>query len=240
MLSCAGMVGTAQTRLCPPYEIHFSSNKRGFAISRRDSPEVCYRISLALQNREGAGKVGCALHPRSRVQWCRGRRHTSIQVQRRHPTFPAQWFKAYTCSPRRSGFACHRRQRNCFRRLDANPEAVRPTRFRPYALASSVSRAATSTAAHPYVRDVRETPLRVERDGHRYEVICLFGKAEYFFARGLTRVRVIRTDLRVGSFLLNLLNKWFIAHGLFDEELLCRTPMDAPVSSRRVDPASQS
>ena len=41
-----------------------------FAISRRLSPEVCYRSFTLLI--EGAGKAGCALHPRSRVQ-CSGR-----------------------------------------------------------------------------------------------------------------------------------------------------------------------
>jgi hypothetical protein len=40
---------------------------------------------------EGAGNAGCAPHPRSRVQNGFYKTHTSIQVQRRHPTFPAQW-----------------------------------------------------------------------------------------------------------------------------------------------------
>src|SRR5258708_24516639 len=37
---------------------------------------------------EGAGKAGCALHPRSRVQKCTKKTHTSIQVQRRQSGFP--------------------------------------------------------------------------------------------------------------------------------------------------------
>src|SRR6266853_1904206 len=41
---------------------------------------------------EGAGKAGCALHPRSRVQCAQGNAHTSIQVSGEHPAFPAQWF----------------------------------------------------------------------------------------------------------------------------------------------------
>ena len=53
------------------------------------------RKLLTLQS-EGAGKAGCALHPRSRVQNAREKTHTSIQVQRKHPTFPAQWFTAYS------------------------------------------------------------------------------------------------------------------------------------------------
>jgi hypothetical protein len=57
---------------------------------------------------EGAGKAGCALHPRSRVQIARVKAHTSIQVQRRHPTFPAQWSSGlYVISPV-TGLSCHR------------------------------------------------------------------------------------------------------------------------------------
>jgi hypothetical protein len=38
----------------------------GFALSQRDAPEL---LMIDPPNqREGAGKTGCALHPRSRVQ----------------------------------------------------------------------------------------------------------------------------------------------------------------------------
>jgi hypothetical protein len=60
------------------------------AIPRRDAPELC--VNLVPPKTEGAGKAGCALHPRSRVQYVHKNTHTSIQVQRRHPAFPAQWF----------------------------------------------------------------------------------------------------------------------------------------------------
>jgi hypothetical protein len=39
----------------------------------------------------------------------------------------------------------------------------------------------------PRVRDVRETPLRLGRDGCGYKVIWVFGKTEYFFKRDWTR-----------------------------------------------------
>jgi len=39
---------------------------------------------MHLQKTEGAGKTGCALHPRSRVQCAFKKTHTSIQVQREH------------------------------------------------------------------------------------------------------------------------------------------------------------
>src|SRR5260370_37315571 len=41
-----------------------------------------------LKQQEGAGKAGCALHPRSRVQKMHKKTHTSIQVQRRQSGFP--------------------------------------------------------------------------------------------------------------------------------------------------------
>ena len=54
---------------------------------------------------EGAGNTGCTLHPRSRVQKCTTKTHTSIQVQRRQSGIPcAMVLTAASCSPRRSGF----------------------------------------------------------------------------------------------------------------------------------------
>src|ERR1700694_5008639 len=52
-------------------------------------PEFCWKPRP--RKAEGAGKTGCALHPRSRVRLCKTKLHTSIQVQRKHPAFPAQW-----------------------------------------------------------------------------------------------------------------------------------------------------
>jgi hypothetical protein len=51
---------------------------------------------------EGAGNAGCALHPRSRVQVCAKKAHTSIQVQRRQSGIPcAMALRLMPCSPRR-------------------------------------------------------------------------------------------------------------------------------------------
>jgi hypothetical protein len=51
---------------------------------------------------EGAGKAGCALHPRSRVQSAQSKTHTSIQVQRRQSDLPcAMVLRLTSCSPRR-------------------------------------------------------------------------------------------------------------------------------------------
>src|SRR5258708_2508118 len=63
--------------------------KHNTAFSRRDAPEVFLIVSP--HKKEGAGKTGCALHPRSRVRFAHNKMHTSIQGSGEHPAFPAQW-----------------------------------------------------------------------------------------------------------------------------------------------------
>ena len=77
-----------------------------FAISRHGSPEVCIFV-CSLSITEGAGKTGCSLHLRSRVQSAR-KTHTSIQVQRRHPAFPAQWLYGLLRALPGERLSCHR------------------------------------------------------------------------------------------------------------------------------------
>jgi hypothetical protein len=60
-----------------------------FAFSRRDAPGVL--LETLPSKSEGAGKTGCALHPRSRVRCAQKMPHTSIQGSGEHPAFPAQW-----------------------------------------------------------------------------------------------------------------------------------------------------
>jgi hypothetical protein len=74
--------------------------KRAFSFSRHDLPELC--TSLSLTRIEGTGNAGCTLHPRSRVQRCTKKAHTSIQVQRRQSGIPcAMALRLMPCSPRR-------------------------------------------------------------------------------------------------------------------------------------------
>ena len=90
---------------------------------------------------EGAGKAGCALHPRSRVQDARKNAHTSIQVQRRQSGLPcAMVLTAYFVLSPVIGLSCHRRPAKpgmsapgwadfAFARLDAGVEASGPHDF---------------------------------------------------------------------------------------------------------------
>jgi len=109
-------------------DIRSGSRGRASALSRRAAPELC--VDCHPRSEEGAGKAGCALHPRSRVQGCTMETHTSIQVQRRHPAFPAQWFlPAYTALSPVTGLSCHRRPREISRELDASVGAAGPRGF---------------------------------------------------------------------------------------------------------------
>ena len=70
------------------------------AIPRHGLPEVCIFVCPSSKT-EGAGKTGCALHPRSRVQMRTAKTHTSIQVQRKHSGLPcAVVLRLTSCSPR--------------------------------------------------------------------------------------------------------------------------------------------
>jgi len=63
-----------------------TTNRRNSALPRREAPGFC--VDRPRRHREGAGKTGCALHPRSRVQSAQKETHTSIQVQRRQSGLP--------------------------------------------------------------------------------------------------------------------------------------------------------
>src|SRR6202795_4396134 len=84
--------------------------------------------NLALKA-EGAGKTGCALHPRSRVRLCKTKLHTSIQVQRKHSGLPrAMALRLTSCSPRRTDFVVTVAS-GSFRKLDASVAASGPHDF---------------------------------------------------------------------------------------------------------------
>jgi hypothetical protein len=67
-----------------------------------------------------------------------------------------------------TGLSCHHRRRNCFHQLDASVGASGPHDFAVRKLALSSAAPPASIASQPYVRDDRETPLCVGRDGERY------------------------------------------------------------------------
>jgi hypothetical protein len=65
---------------------------------------------------EGAGKAGCALHPRSRAQIVQGNAHTSIQVKRRQSGFPCAMGYGLLRALPGDRLSCHRHQADNFRK----------------------------------------------------------------------------------------------------------------------------
>jgi hypothetical protein len=122
------------TSLLPPcglseIRIQISNSERcASAFSRRGAPEFCVD-GHPQKKQEGAGKAGCALHPRSRVQICTKKRTRAYRSSGGNPTFPAQWFTAYSVLSPVTGLSCHRRPREISHELDASVGAPGPHGF---------------------------------------------------------------------------------------------------------------
>jgi hypothetical protein len=165
--------------------------------------------------REGVGNAGCPLHPRSRVHFVvveRTRVTTSTPESPGIP-FPHAMVLTVSFALLVTGLFCHRRLRIKFclspvgptplRKLDASVGASGPHDFavrcnisRPRAVDRSqifrsalrsprAQNAAASTASRPYVRDDRETPLCVGRDGQTHKDVSTNHGSEIFLQRGL-------------------------------------------------------
>jgi hypothetical protein len=97
--------------------------------------------SPALLRTEGAGKTGCALHPRSRVQNAHSKsahEHTG-SAETLRPSLRSGFTTYFVLSPV-TGLSCHRRLRNRFRKLDTSVGVSGPHDF---AVRFSVARLAT-------------------------------------------------------------------------------------------------
>ena len=177
---------------CPPAAI---------PIQLSNSEQICVRVLAArcaralLRSRprkqEGAGKAGCALHPRSRVQLHKRVRTRAYRSSGEHPTFPAQWFYGlYAISPVSRALLPPSSLRYLLLRNLAPASGARTTRFRRTLEPRASSAAPASTASHRAFVTIATRPShRVRRA--EYGLICCFGKSEYFFRRGLTYFRVI-------------------------------------------------
>ncbi len=140
------------------------------AFSRQHAPEFCKFVGP--QKIEGAGKTGCALHPRSRVPMHKAKNaheHTG-SAEAVRPSLRNGFTAYFVLSPARPELVCHRRQRDAkhHRQLDTGHWGVRTTRLCRTRHALFVKSASASTASHRAFRDVRNAPL-VGWDGHRSE-----------------------------------------------------------------------
>ncbi len=133
---------------------------------------------------EGAGKAGCALHPRSRVQTCTKKRTRAYRFSGGIPAFPARWFTAYFELSPVNGFSCHRHPREVL--LPANLTPAPRRQDHPSARVTLVSRNFRVHRIPPRVRDDREPPLSSGETGEVKSVICPTAKAKYFSETGWT------------------------------------------------------
>jgi hypothetical protein len=148
---------------------------------------------LSLLEREGAGKTGCTLHPRSHVQDAQSKRTRAYRFSGNTPAFPAQWFYGLYRALLGDRLDCHRRPREALasHELDASIGASGPHDF-AVRVAPFVLRApARPPHPAPYVRDDRDTPLLWARDGRAGSADLPDGESGIFFAAGLDRILVI-------------------------------------------------
>ena len=152
---------------------------------------------LALRS-EGAGKTGCAPHPRSRVPMHMAKTHTSIQVRREHPGLPCTMALRLTSSSSRRTALLPPSPLRSLLPKDLTPAPRRPNHTTsPYASGAYVYRAISVHCIPPHVRDDREAPLICRETGGFMRLIWVRTKAEYFSIPALTRFRKIRSDLPV-------------------------------------------
>ena len=130
---------------------------------------------------EGAGKTGCALHPRSRVHLRTKNAHTSIQVQREHPGLPcAVALRLTSCSPQRTALLPLSPPRSMLlENLTPAPRRQDHTTS-PYASCALVSCTIRVHRIPPRVRDDREPPLVTGETRGVKSLICPTARAEYF------------------------------------------------------------
>ena len=127
-----------------------------------DRPE--FSISFALRRKEGAGKTGCALHPRSHGQWASGNAPTSIQVQRRASGLPCAMALRLIRGRLVTGFLATIAIGNFrFRRLDASTGASDPHDFAVRCRCARLTHCRVHRSL-PHVRDDGQRPSAAGQD----------------------------------------------------------------------------
>src|SRR6476659_6377775 len=113
-------------------------------------PKGCWKC--APLKTEGAGKTGCALHPRSRVQMHKRKRTRAYRFSGGNPAFPAQWFTAYfELSPVTGLLPPSSLRSLLLAKLSASTGAPGPHDFavRELSCVAFVFASVASTASHP-------------------------------------------------------------------------------------------
>ena len=176
-------IATKEEWIGSSQELHAMTVKKASRSGGAVSPR--FASSFALPRKEGAGKTGCALHPRSRVQVHKRVRTRAYRSSGEHPAFPAQWLYglcrdlpgepssvatvACRIAPTSLAPASGARTTRFCRTLEPRASGVTPA----------------STASHPTSVTIASAPLS-EQDGQGDRVICISEKRKYFCKGGLT------------------------------------------------------
>jgi hypothetical protein len=138
------------------------------------------------RNTEGAGKTGCALHPRSRVQIRNKRKRTrAYRFSGNTPAFPAQWF--YDLLRALPGDRAFLPPSLCeLAKLSASVGAPGPHDFAVRSSHARQSQLLASTASRPNVRHDGQRPSYRGQDGGVLDSIWAGGKGKYFFEQDWT------------------------------------------------------
>ncbi len=145
--------------------------------------------------KEGAGKTGCALHPRSRVQMHIKKRTRAYRFSGNTPAFPAQWLYDLSRALPGERLFCLRRRRDIPANLTPAPRR-RDHTTSPYAINALVQHAyahltlPASTASPPAFVTIAKRPS-LGWDGNTYRPDLGFGKTEIFFQTGLDSISLI-------------------------------------------------
>jgi len=155
-------------------------------------------IDKTSAQREGVGNAGCPVHPAaSCAKWVVQDAHEySQRSHRKSPGIPARnGFTAYVVLSPAIGLSCHRRLRKS---LPANLTPA--SRRQDHTILPSASKALSSeaslaaTASNPASVTIAIRPSSGV-DGEDIQLICDFGKPEYFFGRDWTgRNSLIRLE----------------------------------------------
>ena len=162
------------------------SLSRTFAISPRHAPELCHQISAPLQT-EGAGNAGLPMRPIAACAMGSEMRTRVSQVTPESPGIPhAMVLRFPSRSPGRPAFLPPSPAKNCFSPTLRQHGASGPHDFSVRQPHRPSSEALASTASRSAFRDVAQRPPKGAGRRDR-ELICHFGKPEFFCKRGLTQ-----------------------------------------------------
>ena len=134
-----------------------------FAISRRDTPEVCLKTSRPL-NQRAQGRPGACCTRGLACDFAQTKVHTSIQGSGNTPAFPAQWLYGLLRALPGERLFCLRYPKEASLLLDVMPAPRHQNHTTsPYASGAYVYRAFCVHRISPRVRDDGQRPSSAVR-----------------------------------------------------------------------------